>query len=121
MLGLPPPPPPRPRPPLWVAPPARAPPSPGGARARRPPPPPDGLAWLRTGDGVEVMLHERRAEPSDTAVAAGFATVGLEDAVDRCVGAGGVVVDEVETRPWGERMAVLRDPDGHLLCVSEGR
>ena len=81
----------------------------------------DGLAWLRTGDGVEVMLHERRPEPSDTAVAAGFATVGLEDAVDRCVGAGGVVVDEVETRPWGERMAVLRDPDGHLLCVSEGR
>lgn len=77
------------------------------------------LAWLETGDGVEVMLHERQASPSDTAVAIGFSTVALENAVERCVGAGGVIVDPIQTRPWGERMAVIRDVDGHIVCVSE--
>lgn len=77
-----------------------------------------GLAWLKSADGVEVMLHERTAVPSDTAVAVGFATDALDDAVARCVAAGGVIVDAPEARPWGERMAVVRDPDGHLVCLS---
>jgi len=78
-----------------------------------------GFAWLRSADDVEVMLHERAAVPSDTAVAVGFATAAIDDAVSRCVAAGGVVVDAPETRPWGERMAVVRDVDGHLVCLSE--
>lgn len=23
-------------------------------------------------------------------------------------------------QPWGERMAVVRDPDGHLVCLVQG-
>lgn len=79
----------------------------------------DEQARLETADGVEILLHERDTAPSDTAVAIGFATAALEETVARCVDAGGVVVDPVETRPWGERMAVLRDVDGHIVCVSE--
>jgi catechol 2,3-dioxygenase-like lactoylglutathione lyase family enzyme len=78
-----------------------------------------GFAWLRTGDGVEMMLHERPAVSSDTAVAVGFVIAALDDTVARCVDVGASIVDAPETRGWGERMAVIRDLDGHLVCLSE--
>lgn len=81
----------------------------------------EGFAWLRSGDGIEVMLHERPAIASDAAVAVAFAVPGLEAVVARWVAAGGSVIDPPEQRPWGERMAVVRDTDGHVVCLSEAR
>lgn len=78
-----------------------------------------GFAWLRSADGVELMLHERASSPSDTAVAVGFATPALDEVVARWAAAGGAIVDAPEVRPWGERMAVVRDADGHVVCLSE--
>jgi catechol 2,3-dioxygenase-like lactoylglutathione lyase family enzyme len=78
-----------------------------------------GFAWLASADQVELMLHERPTSPSDLAVAVGFAIPALDDALARWSEAGGVVVDAPEQRPWGERMAVVRDADGHLVCLSE--
>lgn len=78
-----------------------------------------GFAWLTSTDGVEVMLHEREAVPSDTAVAIGFGVDGLDAVVDAWTRAGGAVVDPPEVQPWGERMAVVRDGDGHVVCLSE--
>ena len=44
----------------------------------------------------------------------------LED-VDAVVAAwsasDGGVLDPPETQPWGERMAVVRDADGHVVCL----
>ena len=77
------------------------------------------LVWLATADGIEVMLHERPATPSDTAVALGFAVADLDSTVATWSARGGAVVDPPEERPWGERMAVVRDPDGHLVCLSQ--
>lgn len=77
------------------------------------------LAWLATDDGTEVMLHERPATPSDTAVALGFRVPDLDALVATWTGRGGSVVDAPSDRPWGERMAVVRDPDGHLVCLSQ--
>lgn len=77
------------------------------------------LAWLATADGVELMLHERSATPSDTAVALGFAVPDVDGVVDAWTARGGALVDPPEERPWGERMAVVRDPDGHLVCLSQ--
>ncbi len=88
----------------------------GLAREREQP----GFAWLRTADGAEVMLHERPAQPSVAAVAIGFAAPGLDALVDRWTAAGGGVIDAPALQPWGERMAVLIDADGHVVCVSEG-
>ena len=79
----------------------------------------DGFAWLRTADGIELMLHERPSTPSDAAVAVAFAVPGLDDVVARWVAAGGAVIDAPESQPWGERMAVVRDADGHVVCLSE--
>ncbi|RDV43085.1 glyoxalase [Leifsonia sp. ku-ls] len=79
----------------------------------------DGFAWLRTADGVELMVHERPAVASDAAVAPTFALPALDAAVDRWVAAGGAVVDAPAVQPWGERMAVVRDADGHIVCLVE--
>ena len=77
----------------------------------------DGFAWLRTADGTELMVHERPTEPSDAAVALTFAVTDLDTVVAAWVGAGGVVVDAPAEQPWGERMAVVRDSDGHIVCL----
>lgn len=76
-----------------------------------------GSAFLRTDPGIEVYLHERPSEPSDLSVAATFRLPGLDERVDMWRGQGGAVVDEPADQPWGERMAVVRDPDGHLVCL----
>jgi predicted enzyme related to lactoylglutathione lyase len=78
-----------------------------------------GFAFLRTGDGVEVMLHERDAVPSDVAVTAGFGVTGIADVTERAVAHGGVLVEAPAAQPWGERMSIVRDPDGHLVCLYE--
>jgi predicted enzyme related to lactoylglutathione lyase len=78
-----------------------------------------GFAFLRTADGIEVMLHERDAVPSDLAVTAGFGVTGIAEATDRAVAHGGVLVDAPARQPWGEWMAIVRDPDQHLVCLYE--
>jgi predicted enzyme related to lactoylglutathione lyase len=75
------------------------------------------FGWLATEDGVEVLLHERTATPSDAAVALTFAVAELDAAVARWSAQGGAVIDPPETQPWGERMAVVRDADGHVVCL----
>ena len=76
-----------------------------------------GVAMLATGSGTEVMLHERETEPSDTAVAAGFAIAQLDAVIESWASLGGEIVDPPATQAWGERMAVVRDADGHLVCL----
>lgn len=78
-----------------------------------------GFAFLEGGAGVELMLHERESAPSDSAVAGSFRVADLDGCVAAWTARGGVVVDEPTDRPWGERMAVVRDPDGHLVCLIE--
>lgn len=79
----------------------------------------EGLAWLRSGDGIEIMLHERPAAASDAAVAVAFSVPELDSVVARWTEAGGSVIDPPQRQPWGERMAVVRDTDGHVVCLSE--
>lgn len=76
-----------------------------------------GFATLPAGRGLELFLHERRSAVSDLAVAASFATADLDGTCAAWASRGGTVVDPPEYRPWGERMAVVRDPDGHLVCL----
>lgn len=75
----------------------------------------------RLGDGaVEVLLHERASAPSDLAVALSFRVADLDATCAAWAGAGGTVVDAPADQPWGERQAVVRDPDGHLVCLVGG-
>lgn len=77
------------------------------------------FVWLETGDGVELLLHQRPSAASDAAVSIGFGVTGLDAVVRRWIALGGAVIDPPAAQPWGERMAVLRDADGHVVCLSE--
>lgn len=77
------------------------------------------ITWLRTEFNLEVLLHERAAVPSDTAVSIGLFIVDLDGVVEVWERQGGTVVTGPATQPWGERMAIVRDPDGHLVCLFE--
>jgi catechol 2,3-dioxygenase-like lactoylglutathione lyase family enzyme len=69
------------------------------------------------GGDVEVLLHQR----PPTAGMAGVAVSFLVDDVDTTTAAAGKagasVVDPPADQPWGERQAVLTDPDGHVVCL----
>jgi len=78
-----------------------------------------GVAFLRTGGGVELMLHERDAVPSDLAVTAGFGVAGIAESTERALAHGGALVEAPARQPWGEWMSIVRDPDGHLVCLYE--
>jgi predicted enzyme related to lactoylglutathione lyase len=70
-----------------------------------------------TGDGVEVMLHERPPTPGDAGVAVSFRVSDVDAVTVAAVRAGGDVIDAPADQPWGERQSVLHDPDGHVICL----
>lgn len=78
-----------------------------------------GFARALLGNGVELLLHERPSVPSDTAVAVSLGVTGLDDLCARWQASGGAIIDPPADQPWGERMAVVRDADGHLVCLVE--
>ncbi|AEA28292.1 VOC family protein [Pseudonocardia benzenivorans] len=79
-------------------------------------PAPD-VAMLALPGGTDLMLHQRPSRPSDAGVALSFAVDDVDATVDAAVSAGCGVLDAPADQPWGERQAVLTDPDGHVVCV----
>jgi predicted enzyme related to lactoylglutathione lyase len=82
---------------------------------------PPGFACLRVGSGataIELMLHERTPKPTMAGVAL---TLRVDD-VDRLIGdaarLGCTIIDQPADQPSGERVAVLTDLDGHVICLS---
>ena len=47
----------------------------------------------------------------------GFTTDDVADVVATAVQEGAVLVEEVRTKPWGQEVAYLRDPDGFLIEI----
>ena len=47
----------------------------------------------------------------------GFTTDNVEAAVKSAVDAGAVIVAEPKTKPWGQVVAYVRDPDGFLVEI----
>lgn len=75
------------------------------------------VAFLAVPGGTELMLHERPARPSDAGVALSFAVDDVDTLTDAAVSTGCGVLDAPADQPWGERQAVLTDPDGHVVCL----
>jgi catechol 2,3-dioxygenase-like lactoylglutathione lyase family enzyme len=75
------------------------------------------ITALSCADGTEILLHERPAVPSDAALSVGLVVEGLDALIETWRARGGAVVDEPRLQPWGEYQAVVRDPDGHLVCL----
>ena len=83
----------------------------------------EGLSMLTTdksapaGGATEVLLHQSTPTPGDAGVAASFAVGDVDAATAAALEAGAVLVDEPADQEWGERQSVLRDVDGHILCL----
>lgn len=69
------------------------------------------------GDGPEVMLHERPPTAGPAGVAVSYLVADVDAVTVRAEKAGATVVDAPADQPWGERQAVLTDPDGHVICL----
>jgi predicted enzyme related to lactoylglutathione lyase len=76
-----------------------------------------GVVGLALARGVELMLHERPPTGGDFAVAPAFRVADVDAATRAAVEAGATVIDPPEDQNWGERQAVLRDIDGHVICL----
>ena len=83
----------------------------------------EGLAMLTTdpaapaGGATEVLLHQRVPSPGDFGIAPSFTVADVDAATAAAEEAGATVVDEPADQEWGERQSVLRDADGHILCL----
>lgn len=47
----------------------------------------------------------------------GFSTGNVEAAVNAAVNAGAVLLEPARTKPWGQVVAYVRDPDGFLIEI----
>ncbi len=47
----------------------------------------------------------------------GFSTGNVEAAVNTAVNAGAVLIEPARTKPWGQVVAYVRDPDGFLIEI----
>jgi catechol 2,3-dioxygenase-like lactoylglutathione lyase family enzyme len=77
----------------------------------------DAVALGVPGGGPEVMLHQRPPTPGPAGVAATFLVDDVDAVTAAAEKAGATVVDAPADQPWGERQAVLTDPDGHVFCL----
>jgi predicted enzyme related to lactoylglutathione lyase len=75
------------------------------------------VALAVPGGGPEVLLHERPPTPGPAGVAASFAVDDVDALTAAAERAGAAVLDAPADQPWGERQAVLTDPDGHVICL----
>jgi predicted enzyme related to lactoylglutathione lyase len=69
------------------------------------------------GTELEVLLHERPPTPGRAGIAATFLVDDVDASTAAAEKAGAAVIDAPADQPWGERQAVLTDPDGHVICL----
>jgi lactoylglutathione lyase len=51
------------------------------------------------------------------AIEIGFTTDNVEDTLNTAVSAGGILIEKPKTKPWGQVVAYVRDPDGFLIEI----
>lgn len=72
---------------------------------------------LFTREAMADTLHQPLQAPTADAPAfeLGFKVTDVDAAYQELVDEGATPVTAPETRPWGQRTAYVRDPDGHLI------
>ena len=70
------------------------------------------------GASFVLLTYPDTPKPASGEVILGFATPDVDAFVGRVVAGGGAVVDEAVSRPdHGVRVAIVKDPEGHLIEV----
>jgi uncharacterized glyoxalase superfamily protein PhnB len=47
----------------------------------------------------------------------GFTTNNVEETVKSAINAGATILEKLKTKPWGQEVAYVRDPDGFLIEI----
>lgn len=80
------------------------------------------LALFERGAMAETLGFELRApDPAAPAFELGFKVDSADAAYAELVAAGAEATTPPTDRPWGQRTAYVRDPDGHLIELAEDR
>jgi lactoylglutathione lyase len=87
-------------------------------RYRFPPEGPLSFAFLEL-QPLGIAVSKRRAEHEGREFELCIYTDDVDTAYERMRGVGAEVVQPPADQEWGERMAYFRDPDGHLLHVTQ--
>ena len=82
---------------------------------------PDLGLYARPGFAVNTGRPAAPIPAGHTSAAELYVTVAgaLDDAVDRAITAGATVLSAAQDRAWGDRVAYLADPDGHVLALAQ--
>ncbi len=63
---------------------------------------------------------ERAHRKSGEHLDAFFEVAGVRELHDELAGRGAAILKPLETRPWGALDFYVKDPEGYILCFSEG-
>ncbi|HEY0531641.1 MAG TPA: VOC family protein [Actinoplanes sp.] len=78
----------------------------------------DEVVMLGSASGdIELMLHRRPPTPGLAGVTIAYLVDDVDATTAAAEKAGATVIDAPGDQPWGERQAVLTDPDGHVFCL----
>jgi catechol 2,3-dioxygenase-like lactoylglutathione lyase family enzyme len=75
--------------------------------------------YTRTAMAQAVGLSLKKPAPDATGFEIGFKVPDVDAAYNELVEKGAVEVTPPTTRPWGQRTAYVRDPDGHLIELAQ--
>lgn len=60
---------------------------------------------------------ESSAQGKPFAFEIGFATANVEEALQKAIKEGATLVEKAKTKPWGQVVAYVKDPDGFLIEI----
>ncbi len=75
--------------------------------------------WAGSAGAVVLELYPLGDAGPTTATRIGFRVADVDAAVTAVTAVGGIVVSAAKPSPWGRR-AVVSDPDGHRVELTEG-
>lgn len=77
-----------------------------------------GLAASNLSGGFEESNPKRKPLGFEI----GFTTTNVTQTLENAIKAGGMLVEKPKTKPWGQEVAYIRDPDGFLveICTPMG-
>ena len=77
----------------------------------------DSFAAMQCG---EVQLYLRKSDKPIVSVRCYLHVKDAQPLYDLCIQRGAVIVDEMESKPWGAREFAVQSPDGHIFRIGHG-
>lgn len=64
-----------------------------------------------------VILYVSKSEEKPFGIELGFTTDNVEKLVEKAVKNGAVLYEGIAVKPWGQKVAYIKDPDHYLVEI----